>query len=158
MRYKIIAVGRRTSSPLADAADDYIKRLGRYGGGELVRVREVRGGGETDIRAQEYKLISNKLDEKLGGNAPLIALDERGESLPTAELSRRISTWQDAGVRELTMVIGGADGLDARLLSRARQTWSLSKLTLPHRLALVVLSEQLYRAETILRGEPYHRA
>jgi 23S rRNA (pseudouridine1915-N3)-methyltransferase len=73
------------------------------------------------------------------------------------ELASVLGRWQRDAVRAVAFVVGGADGLHADVKAKARETWALSKLTLPHRLALVVALEQLYRAHTILKGEPYHR-
>ena len=84
----------------------------------------------------------------------LWALDQRGVELTSEELAGRISPLRSGS---LTLCIGGDEGLDAAFSSRARFTWSLSKLTLPHRLARVVVLEQIYRAFEILRGAPYHK-
>jgi len=86
----------------------------------------------------------------------LVALDERGALLDSVELSRYVAKAQ-TGAKDLLFVIGGDEGLDTRVRDAANLTLSLSKMTLPHRLARVVLVEQLYRAFTILKGEPYHK-
>jgi 23S rRNA (pseudouridine1915-N3)-methyltransferase len=85
-----------------------------------------------------------------------VALDERGKLLDSVELSRYVGRAQD-GAKDLLLIIGGDEGLDERVRQAADLTLSLSKMTLPHRLARVVLVEQLYRAFTILKGEPYHK-
>lgn len=86
----------------------------------------------------------------------LVALDERGSLLDSVELSRYVGKAQ-TGAKDLLFIIGGDEGLDPRVRDAANLTLSLSKMTLPHRLARVVLIEQLYRAFTILKGEPYHK-
>ena len=86
----------------------------------------------------------------------LVALDERGKLLDSVELSRYVGRAQD-GAKDLLLIIGGDEGLDERVRQAAALTLSLSKMTLPHRRARVVLVEQLYRAFTILKGEPYHK-
>ena len=85
-----------------------------------------------------------------------MALDERGTLLDSVELARLVATARDAG-RELVFCIGGDEGLDASVRDRARKVLALSRMTLPHRLARLVLMEQLYRTVSILRGEPYHK-
>ena len=85
-----------------------------------------------------------------------MALDERGREHTSPELARRLAAWLEGG-RDVALVIGGSDGLAPALLERAEERISLSRLTLAHRLARVVLAEQLYRAFTILKGEPYHK-
>ena len=86
----------------------------------------------------------------------LVALDERGTLLDSVELARLVATARDAG-RELVFCIGGDEGLDASVRERAWKVVALSRMTLPHRLARLVLMEQLYRAFSLLRGEPYHK-
>ena len=87
-----------------------------------------------------------------------VALDERGDALTSLELARYIGEARDRSVPGVTFWIGGADGLDPALLREADRRLSLGRLTLPHRLARLVLVEQLYRAMAILHGDPYHRA
>ncbi|MEZ4270545.1 MAG: 23S rRNA (pseudouridine(1915)-N(3))-methyltransferase RlmH [Myxococcota bacterium] len=86
----------------------------------------------------------------------LVVLDETGEQATTRQLAT-LQTWQDQGYQQVSFLIGGADGLHEAVKSQAHGCWGLSRLTLPHRLALVVLLEQLYRIQTIFRGEKYHR-
>ena len=86
----------------------------------------------------------------------VIALDQKGEHINTSGLASKLDTYQNR-VRELVFLIGGADGLHDSCLDRADEIWSLSELTFPHALVRVVLTEQLYRANSILRGHPYHR-
>ncbi len=146
LRYRLLCVGRRARDPLLDAADDYLGRLGRYAKVELIRIKD-------SDRAREATLLAAKLDP----NERLIALDERGEQLSTRQLAKRVEAWQRLPQPRVALLIGGADGLDRDLTDRAHETLALSRLTLPHRLALALTCEQLYRAHTILRGEPYHR-
>jgi 23S rRNA (pseudouridine1915-N3)-methyltransferase len=85
-----------------------------------------------------------------------VALDREGQGWSSEELARRVDRWQ-RGSRPVAVVLGGSRGLEPELLARADERWSLGALTLPHQLARVVVVEQLYRAWTILRGEPYHK-
>jgi 23S rRNA (pseudouridine1915-N3)-methyltransferase len=114
---------------------------------ELIRVKE----GTPD---SEKKGLLAQLER--GGR--VIALDERGALHSTTELAAKLERYGAAGHSALSFIIGGADGLAPEVLALAEERWSLSRFTLPHRLALVVLAEQLYRAHTLLRREPYHRA
>lgn len=146
LRYRVLCVGRRARDPLLDAADDYLERLGRYAKVELVRLRDSDPKGERDA-------LLNKLrpDERV------VALDERGTQLSSVELSQRVRSWEQ-GSSKVALLIGGADGLHDEVRQRAHESLALSKMTLPHRLALALLCEQLYRAHTIVRGERYHRS
>ncbi|MEL6546447.1 MAG: 23S rRNA (pseudouridine(1915)-N(3))-methyltransferase RlmH [Myxococcota bacterium] len=143
MRHRIVAVGRRARDPLVEAADGYLERLNRYARSELLLIRD-------SDRANEGKalLAKTKPDDHV------IALDERGRSLTTLALAESL---ERLGDRRTVFLIGGADGHAPEVKQRAQDSWSLSTLTLPHRLAWVVLLEQLYRAHTVLRGEKYHR-
>jgi 23S rRNA (pseudouridine1915-N3)-methyltransferase len=114
---------------------------------EVVRLRERGPAHERD-----------SILKAVGGDDTLVVLDERGTIWSTVELASRLSQWQQRGLARLTFVLGGADGLHPDVRARAQAVWSLSRLTLPHRLALVIVTEQLYRAHTVLAHEPYHRA
>jgi 23S rRNA (pseudouridine1915-N3)-methyltransferase len=147
LRYRLLTVGRRADDVLLVAARDYINRLGRYVATDVLRIREGSLLAERDalLRALEQDDL-------------VVGLDERGAEHTTSELASLIARWQREGARKVAFVIGGSEGLHADVKRRARQLWSLSRFTLPHRLALVVLAEQLYRVHTMLRGEPYHRS
>jgi 23S rRNA (pseudouridine1915-N3)-methyltransferase len=97
------------------------------------------------------------LAKKLPPRHKLWALDERGKQLSSDELAHALSRAMNSGETGLSFVIGGADGLPRDLVQRADFVWSLGRLTLPHRLARLIVLEQLYRAHSIIRGEPYHR-
>ncbi len=107
-------------------------------------------------------LVEVKNDAELARRLPprhlVWALDERGAELTSEELSRKLAQQMNRGEAGVALVIGGADGLPRELVARADFVWSLGRLTLPHRLARIIVLEQLYRALSILRGEPYHRA
>ncbi len=131
---------------MLSAADDYLERLGRFVPTELVRVKE---GGLDRERAE--------LEKKLPRAGKLVVLDERGKEPTTRQLAEKLQGWAHEGQSQVTFVIGGADGLHPEIKARGHELMALSKLTLPHRLAQVVLLEQLYRAHSLLRGAPYHR-
>ncbi len=147
MRYRVVCVGRKARDPLLEAADDYLGRLSRYVPTELLRLRE----GSIDSERKELLKV-------LGKGGRVVALDERGKEATTTELARRLESYAHSGESQVTFVIGGADGLHPDVLALAHERWALSRFTLPHRMALALLAEQLYRAHTLLRGEPYHRA
>jgi 23S rRNA (pseudouridine1915-N3)-methyltransferase len=139
MRYHVVAVGRVRDAALRAACEGYVRRLRRYARVGVIEVRD---------------------DARLPGAIPpgarVIALSRSGDAWSSRELARRTADWDMAG-RDVALAIGGAEGLPKTVLAAAERVWSLSALTLPHELARVVLLEQLYRAFTIRRGEPYHR-
>ena len=132
---------------------EYAKRLAHYAKLELVELAPARKGPPARARAEEAEALLAKKGERDW----LIALDERGELLSSVELSGLIVEAQRRG-RDLLFVIGGDEGLDERVRTSAQRVVSLSKMTLPHRLARLVLAEQLYRACSMLANHPYHRA
>jgi len=139
MRYRVVAVGRVKDAALRTACDEYLDRLRHYA---KVEEREVK---------DEARVLG-----AIPEGARLVALTRRGEEWSSTQLAEWTGRWEMDG-RDVVFAIGGADALPDDVLSQAERRWSLSQLTLPHEMARLVLFEQLYRAYTIRRGEPYHR-
>lgn len=148
-----MAVGRLKEPFYRQGAEEYLARLQRYRPAKVVEVADapVKAGREAEALRQEAERLRQAC-----GNARIVALTERGESLTTRQLAARLEAQEAAG-GDLAFVIGGANGLEPGLEREAAWKLSLSPLTLPHQLARVVLLEQLYRVESLRRGEPYHR-
>ena len=140
-RIRILAVGKVRKSWVKEGLSTYQKRL------PGLSVVELRDG--TPEREAAAILAELRSDEQL------VALSEEGQRLGSVQLAERL---RDSGSGRLAFVIGGADGLSVELKRRASWMLSLSPLTFPHELARLLLLEQLYRAQTILQGGPYHRA
>lgn len=151
MRVTVVVVGRARQEGMAMAIDDYQARAGRYWTLDVREVREERGSDAVVVRRREAERLSEAM-----GVRPFVACDEGGRSYTSAEFAEWMRDARDSN-RDLTFVVGGAFGLDPTLSGRAAVRLSLAPWTLPHELARLVLSEQLYRAGTILRGEPYHK-
>jgi 23S rRNA (pseudouridine1915-N3)-methyltransferase len=139
----ILAVGRMRDRHLAAVNDDYLARIRHHLPVEIVEVEDDAG-------------LLRRLPGA-GPGAEVIALEAGGEAWDTTRLTRFIEEAMVHGSRSLTFLIGGSDGLPPVAVTRATRRLSLSAMTLPHRLARVVLCEQLYRALSIIKGEPYHR-
>ncbi len=153
MKVRLLAIGRDRSGLYAPAIEEYVKRLTRQLKFELVELPEAKKqAGTPQAREEEAATILARLDPR----ERVVALDERGEQPTTVELAKRVQGWMTRG-QDVALVIGGSDGLAPALLARAQEQLALSKMTLAHRLARLVLVEQLYRAMTIIRGEPYHK-
>jgi 23S rRNA (pseudouridine1915-N3)-methyltransferase len=135
----VLAVGKLRDRSFTALCDDYMARARRHLSVEVVEV-------EDDAA----------LARKWPAQGETIALEVRGESWTTERFARHLGERMLHGARTLTFAIGGADGLPAALAARAGLRLSLSAMTLPHRMARLVLLEQIYRALTIIRGEPYH--
>ena len=153
MRISLLVVGR-VRAPLAAAVEEYEARAARYWSLDRHEVREepARGASVEIVRRRE----GERLLARLTGAERLVACDQRGERMD----SERFASWlaeQRDRAQDVAFVIGGAFGLDPGLAARASLRITLAPWTLPHELARLVLAEQLYRAGTILRGEPYHK-
>jgi 23S rRNA (pseudouridine1915-N3)-methyltransferase len=145
MKIIFLSVGKTNDSGIAQAIEDYTSRINRY-----VKT-EWRIISTSDIDREE-KMILKFLEP---GDF-IIALDEHGKNLDTKELSQFIEKRMIAGDRRIVFIIGGAYGLGEAILDKANFTWSLSKLTFPHQLVRLILSESVYRAFSVLKKEPYH--
>lgn len=156
MRVRLIVVGRDRGDPLVEAADAYLARIERFLSVEVHELKEVPLRKSVSAE-QVMRAEAERIERALGPHDRVIALDRQGRSLTSEELAARLERARDQALPGWSLVIGGPSGLHPRLLERAHERWSLSALTLPHRLARLVVSEQLYRACSILRGEPYHK-
>lgn len=136
------------------ACAEYTKRMPREMVVEIVEIKpDKRAAGKNAVQVRETE--SKRITEAAGRDY-LIALDEHGQEVTTLQLANRMTNWMGGG-RDVALVIGGADGLHADIKARADWLWSLSKLTLPHGMARVLLAEQLYRAHSVIKNHPYHR-
>jgi len=154
MRVRVIAVGTRMPSWVRSACAEYLRRLRADLPLELEEIDTAsrRAGGAPRALAREGERLLAALEPR----EYVIALDERGRELTTQELARWLGSRMQQG-EDLAFIVGGPDGLAPAVLARANLRLALSRLTLPHALARVVLSEQLYRAHCILANHPYHR-
>jgi len=156
MRLLIAAVGQRQPAWARSAFDDYAKRLPPECRLELVEVKaEPRDSGKS--AQQMMAAEAQRLRAACPKGALVVALDEQGRRQSTAQLAERLRSWRESG-RDVALLVGGPDGLDAGLKAGADDTLRLSDLTLPHALARVLLAEALYRAWSLGAGHPYHRA
>ncbi|MBT8487629.1 MAG: 23S rRNA (pseudouridine(1915)-N(3))-methyltransferase RlmH [Gemmatimonadetes bacterium] len=155
MKVLIVVVGR-VRGDLASAIEEYERRAKRYWKLEVVEV--AQGAGRGDARPQVVKdAEAERILAKVPWELEVVAMTREGEEMSSRELARYL---QRHGVRSspgVAFVIGGAFGLGSDVLKRSRKSLSLSAMTLPHEMARLVVAEQLYRAGTILRGEPYHK-
>jgi 23S rRNA (pseudouridine1915-N3)-methyltransferase len=152
MTMLVLAVGRLRAA-YREACDDYLRRLARYARVEEAEVREASRAPTIEAQRAEE---AERLRARLPGGGTVVALARDGSRWTSEELASRMDGWNVAA-RPLAFVLGGSHGLSAGFLASATVRWSLGPLTLPHEMARVVVVEQLYRAFTILRGEPYHK-
>lgn len=155
MRVQICAVGRLRAGPERTLIDDYLTRFDRtgralgLGPAQLLEVEDKKGGGMV--------AEAGLLERVVPKGAMICVLDERGKLMSSPDFANKLGDWRDGGCSDLAFLIGGADGLDPSLRNRADFKLSFGKMVWPHMLARVMLTEQLYRAASILAGSPYHR-
>jgi 23S rRNA (pseudouridine1915-N3)-methyltransferase len=142
MHLRLIAAGTRLPDWINEGVAEYGRRFGRGLKFELIELPLTR--------------LADRMKNAIGGRDYVVALEVTGKSMSTPELSQWLAA-RMAGGRDLALLIGGPEGLDADLSRRADFRWSLSPLTWPHGLVRVMVAEQLYRAHSLLQGHPYHR-
>ncbi|WP_110664840.1 23S rRNA (pseudouridine(1915)-N(3))-methyltransferase RlmH [Salinicola halophilus] len=155
MKIRLLAVGTRMPAWVETGIETYRKRLPRDMPLDVVEIPAGARGKGADI-ARAVQSEGDRMLEKLREREHVVALEVTGAAWSTERLSGRLDEWRLGG-DDVALLVGGPDGLDPRLATRAKQSWSLSPLTLPHPLVRVILAEQLYRAHTLLSGHPYHR-
>ncbi|MDR5812873.1 MULTISPECIES: 23S rRNA (pseudouridine(1915)-N(3))-methyltransferase RlmH [unclassified Caballeronia] len=156
MKLVILAVGHKMPDWITKGFDEYAKRMPP----ELrIELKEIKPEQRSSGRNAESVMAAEKqrIEAALPKNARIVALDERGRDWTTMQLANALPGWQQEG-RDVAFVIGGADGLDPAVKSRAELLLRVSSLTLPHGMVRVLLAEQLYRAWSITQNHPYHRA
>ncbi len=155
MRVHVIAMGRLKAGPEAELSKDYLDRFNRTGrplglGPAAVREIDDRKGGGLSAEA-------DLLRKAIPSGSMIVTLDERGTVESSPAFAKRLARWRDDGRGDVSFLIGSADGLDKGLRSEADHALSFGAMVWPHMLARVMLTEQLYRAASILAGAPYHR-
>lgn len=148
MKFRFIWPGKTKDERLRSLVQEYLERLQRFVRCELIEIREVPGGIEKEAA---------RIGEALSGSNLTILLDVDGREWSSPELAAEVRRWENSAVKEIAVVIGGPNGVSAAVVDRAQTRWRLSRLTLTHEMARVVVLEQLYRAYTINRGIPYQK-
>ena len=160
MSTAILCVGKMKEKPYRQTADEYLKRLGRYGKFEEIEIPDLPEPASGSSEALEEQLKGKEGEAILARIRPgdrVIAMTIGGKRRSSEELAKHISDLKTGGVSRFVFVIGGSLGLGGNVLARADEELSMSPMTFPHQLARVMLLEQLYRAEKINAGERYHK-
>jgi len=156
MNIHFICVGNRMPQWVQEGYAEYAKRMPPECALRLVEIAPGRRGKGADI-SRAIREEGERMLVAIPRDCGVLALDVKGKSWSTEQLAQQLNGWMGEG-RDLALLVGGPEGLAESCLQRADGRWSLSSLTLPHPLVRVVVSEQLYRAWSVLRGHPYHRA
>ena len=156
MKLRMLAVGTRMPDWVETGCNEYAKRMPSELRIQVVEI-PLAGRGKSQSNAKAIEIEGQALLKAVGQRDFVVALDVQGKTMSTEALAAKLSHWQMDG-RDISLLIGGPDGLAADCLTRSDMRWSLSDLTLPHPLVRIVLMEQLYRAWTINANHPYHRS
>ena len=152
MRFRIIWTGKTRDARMRALIEDYAERLSHF---VRCEVTELKEPGRTDRTGIDKE--TKRISDALRPGSLTVLLDPKGAEWTSHELASQVKSWEGSGVKEVAFVIGGPNGLGSELLARADKRWSLSRLTLTHEMARVLLFEQLYRAFTIVHGLPYQK-
>lgn len=152
MRFRIIWSGKTKDSRLRALIDDYLERLSHF---VKCEITELKDSGRYDKAGIDKE--TRRISDALRSGAVTVLLDPDGVEWTSQQLAAQVAGWEGSGIKEVAFVIGGPHGLSPDFISRADKRWSLSRLTLTHEMARVLLLEQLYRAYTIVHGLPYQK-
>lgn len=156
MNIHLIAVGEKMPAWVQQGYEEYAKRMPRECSLKLVEIAPGKRGKNADI-ARAMRDEGQRMLAAIPKGARVIALEVNGRNWRTEQLAEQLGNWLGGG-QDVALLVGGPEGLSDEARAAAQQQWSLSPLTLPHPLVRVLLSEQLYRAWSILNNHPYHRA
>jgi 23S rRNA (pseudouridine1915-N3)-methyltransferase len=155
MKLRFLWIGKTRQPAVKQLVTEYLDRIGRFAKVEVTELRDQTGAGAG--RAGVIEKEGSELVERVSGDPFVIALDERGRQFDSSKLAAFVEQHRTAGTRQITFVIGGHNGLAEGVKRRADLVLSLSRMTMTHELARVVLLEQVYRAFTIIHGLPYQK-
>ena len=156
MRISLIVIGKTSTPWLKQGIDEYVKRLARHAPFQYVELPDVKLRNARITHEQLKAAEAPVLLKAIADADHVVLLDERGKQPRSVELAQWIEGRHHRGIRHLALVVGGAYGFDAEVKAKASEKLALSSLTFSHQMIRLLAVEQLYRAQTILRGEPYH--
>ena len=152
MKIIILAHGKIKNGPEFELISDYVTRFNKQFNIDFLSSLEISESNETE--SQFYKKVSKMLDSKQS----MVLLDRSGEQFDSEGITKFVTSLSEKGISQLSFVVGGASGFPKQLTSKARKILALSKMVFPHKIARLVLVEQLYRAKCIINRHPYHKA
>ncbi|WP_271273188.1 23S rRNA (pseudouridine(1915)-N(3))-methyltransferase RlmH [Aliamphritea hakodatensis] len=155
MKIRLIAVGTKMPKWVTEGCQEYLKRLPAEFAMEIIEIQSGHRGKGADI-ARAKRQEGEAMLAAIGKGDRVVALEVGGKNWSTEQLAEQAEDWQMSG-QNVSLLVGGPDGLAPECLAQADQKWSLSGLTLPHPLVRILLAEQIYRAWSIIQGHPYHK-
>jgi 23S rRNA (pseudouridine1915-N3)-methyltransferase len=155
VKITILVVGKTDNGFIYQGVEEYLKRLKRYVRIEVNVIQDIKNSKSLSIE-QLIQKEEDSIVQAIGSSNEIILLDERGKEYTSVELSQMIESKMVSGTKDLVFLIGGAYGVSDTVKKRIKAQMAVSKMTYSHQMVRLILVEQLYRAMTIIRGEPYH--
>jgi Uncharacterized conserved protein len=155
MKIKLIAIGKTDNSNLQTLIDEYCNRIGHYVSFDLEIIPDIKNAKNLS-EDQQKRLEGNEILKRISSSEHIVLLDEKGGEYSSIQFSRLLQKKMNSGLKNLVFIIGGPYGFSDDLYTRSNEKLSLSSMTFSHQMIRLFLTEQLYRAFTILRNEPYH--
>ena len=155
MKINLIAIGNKMPNWVNTGFNEYQKRLTQDCKLNINEIAAIKRGKQTDLK-KVCEIEGQKIIDCIPNDNRVIALEVKGNNWSTEQLSQQMSQWMLSG-QDISLLVGGPEGLSQSCRDKANQLWSLSPLTLPHPLVRIIVAEQLYRAWSILKNHPYHR-
>ncbi|SUX44643.1 23S rRNA (pseudouridine(1915)-N(3))-methyltransferase RlmH [Chryseobacterium indoltheticum] len=155
MRISLVCIGKTDDKEITSLISYYLIRLPKHWNFEIIEIPDVKNAKNLSsdlLKKEESKLFLNQIDK----NDLVILLDEKGKQFTSREFSQKIDSWMNSSVKKVHVLIGGAYGFSEEIYNRANEKMSLSKMTFTHQMIRLFIVEQLYRADQILQGKPYH--
>lgn len=155
MQINLLCIGKTDDKEITSLINYYVKRLPKHWNFEITEIPDVKNARNLSadlLKKEEAKLFMNYIDR----TDFVLILDEKGKQFTSREFSHKIDTWMNSSVKKVHLLIGGAYGFSDDIYTRANEKISLSKMTFTHQMIRLFIVEQLYRADQILQGKPYH--
>ena len=155
MRINLVCMGKTDDKEIANLVKYYQNRLPKYWNFEVLEIADVKNAKNLSpdlLKKEEAKLFLNLIEN----SDIVVLLDEKGKQFTSREFATKIDTWMSSSVKKVVIIVGGAYGFSAEMYERANEKMSLSKMTFTHQMIRLFFVEQIYRADQILQGKPYH--
>lgn len=155
MRINLVCMGKTDDKEISNLVKYYQNRLPKYWNFEIIEIADVKNAKNLSpdlVKKEEGKLFLNLIEN----SDTVVLLDEKGKQFTSREFASKIDNWMTSSVKKVSIIIGGAYGFSEEMYERANEKMSLSKMTFTHQMIRLFFVEQIYRADQILQGKPYH--
>ena len=152
MKIIIVAHGKIKKGPELELIADYVTRFNKQFNNDFLNSLEISESNELEV------IFNTKVSQMLDGKETMVLLDKSGEHIDSEGFAKFLNTFSEKGISQISFVVGGSEGFPKQLISKAKKILAVSKMVFPHKIARLILVEQLYRAKCIINRHPYHKA